>query len=117
MSIGSRLKKLRISYDLTLEQVGKKIGSSKQTLYKYENGIVTNIPSDKIESLAKVYATTPSYLMGWEDECGEKLKIMSPHDSKLLALYNQAKTSNDPKERAIAFSIDKLLNIDSDAPS
>ena len=52
MNIGSRLKKLRLDNNMTLDEVGTKIGTTKQTLYKYENGIVTNIPSDKIEALA-----------------------------------------------------------------
>lgn len=68
MSIGSRLKELRIKKDLTLEEVGNAIGTTKQTLYKYENGLITNIPSDKIESLSKVYDVSPSYIMGWDDD-------------------------------------------------
>jgi transcriptional regulator with XRE-family HTH domain len=64
-TIGTRLKELRLQKDYTQEYVGNIIGVSKQTLYKYENGIVTNIPSDKIEALAKVYGVTPEYIMGW----------------------------------------------------
>ena len=30
-------------------------------------GIITNIPSDKIEVLAEIYNTTPAYLMGWDE--------------------------------------------------
>ena len=64
-TIGIRLKELRLQKEYTQEYVGNIIGVSKQTLYKYENGIVTNIPSDKIEALAKVYGVTPEYIMGW----------------------------------------------------
>ena len=42
-------------------------------LIPYENLDITNIPSDKIEKLAVIYKTTPSYLMGWEDEKGNFL--------------------------------------------
>ena len=68
MNIGDRLKDLRQRNNMTLEEVGIKIGTTKQTLYKYENSIVTNIPSDKIEALAKIYGTTPAFIMGWEDK-------------------------------------------------
>lgn len=34
---GDRIKNLRINNKMTLEEVGEKIGVSKQTLYKYEN--------------------------------------------------------------------------------
>ena len=64
-SIGERLKALRLKSGLTQEEVGRHAHISKQTLYKYENGIVTNIPADKIELLAAIYSVTPAYIMGW----------------------------------------------------
>lgn len=64
---GDRIKNLRINNKMTLEEVGEKIGVSKQTLYKYENNIITNIPSDKIEGLAKVFNVSPALIMGWND--------------------------------------------------
>lgn len=64
-SIGERLKALRLKSGLTQEEVGRHAHISKQTLYKYENGIVTNIPADKIELLATIYSVTPAYIMGW----------------------------------------------------
>lgn len=72
MTKGNRIKKLRESLGLAQTDVAKTIGVSKQTLYKYENDIVTNIPSDKIEALARVLDSTPEYIMGWIDEDGEK---------------------------------------------
>ena len=66
-SIGKRIRELREFNKLTLDEVGISIGVSKQTLYKYEHEIITNIPSDKIESLARIYDVTPSYIMGWDD--------------------------------------------------
>lgn len=66
--IGDNIKKKRKEHDLTLEEVANKIGISRQTLSRYETGIIGNIPSDKIEALAKSLHTTPAYLMGWEDE-------------------------------------------------
>lgn len=68
MTVGDRLNQLREEKKLTLEEVGKRIGISKQTMYKYENGIVTNIPSDRIEKLAQIYQVSPAYIMGWEEK-------------------------------------------------
>src|SRR5690554_3388048 len=68
MELGRKLKTLRENKGITLEEAGKKIGTSRQTIFKYENGIVTNIPSDKIKLLAETYNVTPAYLMGWEEE-------------------------------------------------
>ena len=49
----------------------KMIKVTKQTLYKYEQGIITNIPSDKIEEIANALGVSPSYIMGWEDTTEE----------------------------------------------
>lgn len=67
MTKGERIKKLRTQANLSQVVLANKIGVSKQTLYKYENDIVTNVPSDKIEKLAEALGTTPPYIMGWED--------------------------------------------------
>ena len=67
MTIGKRIKKTREKCGISQTDLAKMIGVSKQTLYKYENDIITNIPSNKIELLAKKLEVTESYLMGWED--------------------------------------------------
>lgn len=68
-AIGERIKKLRCE-KMHMSQVlfADKINVSKQTLYKYENNIITNIPSDKIESIASLCNVSPAYLMGWEND-------------------------------------------------
>lgn len=69
---GDRIKFLRKRCKLTQGEVAEKIGTIKQTIYKYEMGLITNIPSDKIEAMARLFDVSPSYLMGWEDgEDGE----------------------------------------------
>ena len=73
MNIGHNLKKRRLTLGYTLEEVAKKVGTSKQTIHRYETGIIANIPSDKIEALAKVLQTTPAYLMGWENQPEEDI--------------------------------------------
>lgn len=67
-TIGKRIKELR-TQKLHMSQVdfADIVHVSKQTLYKYENGIITNIPYSKIEAIAKVCNVSPAYLMGWED--------------------------------------------------
>ena len=73
MALKDKLKEKRIENGLTLEEAAKKLGVSKPTLHRYESGVISNIPSDKIEGLAEIYKTTPAYLMGWEDEKGNSL--------------------------------------------
>lgn len=68
MAIGERIKHLRNMAGFNQVDFANKIGVSKQTLYKYENNIITNIPSDKIEAIAELCNVPPSYLMGWDEE-------------------------------------------------
>lgn len=68
MKKGKRLKELREGKGLTMDYVAAKLDTTKQTIYKYENDIVTNIPSDKVEALAKLYNVAPSYIMCWDDD-------------------------------------------------
>lgn len=67
MPIGERIKRLREEAGLSQVNFAGKINVSKQTLYKYENNLITNIPSDKIEAIAKTVSVSPAYLMGWSD--------------------------------------------------
>lgn len=68
MTIGERIKQLREERDITQTELANAVGASKQTIYKYEKGIVTNIPSEKIELIATYFSVSPAYLMGWTDE-------------------------------------------------
>ena len=52
---------------MTLEDVAGIINVGRATVLKYENGTITNIPSDKIEQLATLFSVSPAYLMGWSE--------------------------------------------------
>ena len=66
MTMGERLYYLRKAKKMTQEEVAKKLDVALQTIYKYEKGIVTNIPLDKLELLAKILDTTTTYITGWD---------------------------------------------------
>lgn len=67
MTIGERIKLHREKANLTQDELAKQLNTTKQTIYKYENNVVTNIPSDKIEKMAELFGVNPGYLMGWSD--------------------------------------------------
>lgn len=68
MTIGDRIRLARIQKGISQDDLAKAINSTKQAIYKYEKGIVTNIPMDKLELIANLLNVTPAYLMGWEEE-------------------------------------------------
>lgn len=64
MTVGERIKLTRERKPMSQVDLAVMCGISKQTLYKYENNIITNIPSDKIELIAKALETTPAFFDG-----------------------------------------------------
>jgi len=67
MTKGERIRSLREGINMSQTELAEAIKVSKQTMYKYENDVINNIPSDKIELLAKALETTPENIMGWGD--------------------------------------------------
>lgn len=68
MDKGSRIKSAREAKNLTQEALGTLCGTTKQTIFKYENNIVTNIPTDRLEKMAEILDVSPAYLMGWSNQ-------------------------------------------------
>ena len=89
MTIGERIKDIRLSKGLTQEDLALAADTTKQTIYKYENNIVTNIPSDKIEAIADRLGVSAALLMGWEDSSAYKTIMQAVSslglEKKLLA--------------------------------
>lgn len=67
MSIGERIRLKRKQKSMTLEELSRFVGVSRQTLSRYENNIIA-VPSDRMELIATALDTTPAYLMGWDYE-------------------------------------------------
>ncbi len=65
--LSGKIKELRKKKGMTLEELGAALGVSKQTIHRYENGVISNIPHEKIEALASALDTTPAELMGWKN--------------------------------------------------
>lgn len=84
--IGTRIKELRRRNNLTLEELAEKIGTSKQTINRYENGIIANIPKEKIVALAEALGTTPQNLMGWSEDVSTVTNINSGVPVKIKKL-------------------------------
>ena len=68
MTIGQRIRIARERRNMTLDEVARLCNTTKQTIFKYENEIVTNIPYDKIVLLATALDVSPSYLFGWDEK-------------------------------------------------
>lgn len=67
MTIGERISMYRERKGMTQEQLAKLLDIAPQNVYKYEKGIISNIPLQRIERMAEIFETTPGELVGWEE--------------------------------------------------
>ncbi len=114
MTIGRKIKSLRISLGLTQEELATAVGTKKQTIHKYETGIISNIPASKIKAMADKLKTTPAYLMGWEDETEKKNNTTTSEPDELSQkekqlFYNKYQLLNDLGKAKVESYIDDLL--------
>ena len=69
-TIGDRIRERRNELGLSQTELAEKVGyTSKSTINKIENGTNTKrgLNQSKIVAFANALQTTPSYLMGWDD--------------------------------------------------
>lgn len=68
VDFGERLRSMRAEHGYSLEYIAERVGVTRQTLSRYETGVIKNIPAEAMEKIATVMGTTPAELMGWQDE-------------------------------------------------
>lgn len=76
-AIGEKIRQLRESNHLTMEEFGSRIGVGKSAVNKYEKGKVENLKRTTIEQICKAFNVTPEWLLGMEEPSSETAdKIM-----------------------------------------
>ena len=68
ISPGERIKELRTLFEMSQEELGRRVGVQRAAINKYEKGTVENIPIKTIEKIAQVFDVSPSYIVGWGSE-------------------------------------------------
>lgn len=113
MTIGDRIKAKREQLGYTQEELGRMCGTTKQTIFKYETGIVTNIPLARLDTIANKLNVSAAYLMGWEETDPQNAALINPttpsspssplstEDEALLYAYHHA----TPDDKAIIDNI------------
>ena len=124
MGLKENIKSKRIERKMTLEDLAKSVGVSRQTIQRYESGVIGNIPSDKIELIARALDTSPAYLMGWEQidtnfsgkeapkEIYDKFKnnVSKFHGEHKEHLDIYEKLSSPNQKRVFTYSKNLLMN-------
>lgn len=105
MTVGDRIRKQREKLGISQTDLAKKVKIAKQTLYKYETNIITNIPSNTVENIAEILNISPAYLMGWvEDNLTEENVDLIPDilsDSALIEHIKKLMKLNKEHQQTI----------------
>lgn len=67
MSVGQRIKRRRLELKLSVDEVAKRLGKNRATVYRYEGDEIEDMSVNLIGDIAKVLKTDPGYLMGWKN--------------------------------------------------
>lgn len=68
MKIGNRIKERRLELKMSADSLAKLIGKDRSTVYRYESGGIDKISADILVTLANALETTPSYLIGLDQQ-------------------------------------------------
>ncbi len=85
----NKIRELRKAKGMTLESLARELGTSKQTIQRYETGAISNIPREKAEAIARVLGTTPAELLGWESRSLYSFENISPITTKKLPMLGE----------------------------
>lgn len=81
-----RIKERRLELEMSYQDLSDATGISKSTLQRYETGYIKKVPINQIEVLAKALHTTPSYLMGWDNNNTKATSVtLTPRDERQIA--------------------------------
>lgn len=112
MNIGERIKQLRETRSLTLEQVGAYVGVKKTTVQRYETGEI-DIKRTIAIKLAEILNTNPSYIMGWTDcsaPSGNEFKYLENISPTRLAIESALDKLNEDGEKRVCDYAEDLVS-------
>lgn len=67
MTTAERIRQRRKQIGMSADTLAEKIGVSRSTVFRYENGFIEKIPINNLGPIARALNTTIGYLMGWDE--------------------------------------------------
>ena len=94
MTIGERIKMLRTERGIAAEDLGDMIGKSRATIFRYENGTISDIPISVIPAIADALGIEVSELIPWAKTT--KGQAETDLTKQMIELFNKL----DPNQQA-----------------
>lgn len=101
MTVGQRIKQRRKELKMSADELGRRLGKDRSTVFRYENGYIEKLPIDILEPIAEALQTTPQYLMGWDE--------VQKNNNDIADIVVRLRTDNDFFE-----IVKRLNNLESD---
>lgn len=110
-SIHENIRIYRKKHGYTLEELAKKLNTSKQTIHRYETGEIKSIPYEKIMDLSAALEVEPSALMGWEKPNKDDAILLSSlvNDRLLMNAIKKIVSMDDEQKMKVYDYIDFQL--------
>ncbi len=90
MTTAERIKQRRKDLGLRAEDVAERIGVSRSTMFRYENGEIEKLPINHLVPIAKALHTSVDYLMGWTEDEQEPIPMDEDRlDQEFVRLFEQ----------------------------
>lgn len=67
MTTAERIRQRRKEIGMSADTLAEKIGVSRSTVFRYENGFIEKLPINNLIPIARALNTTVGYLMGWDE--------------------------------------------------
>jgi repressor LexA len=108
MTIGQKIKTQREALSMTQEELGKLCGTTKQTIFKYETGVITNIPMDRLCVIAEKLRVSPCWILGWDEASAPEPQPLTSSEASLLSDFRQL--SGDGQEKLLDYASDLVAS-------
>lgn len=114
MNVGEFIKQKRLENNYTLEQLGKRVGVSKMTVLRWENGEIKNIKSDKIEKLANALGVPVIALFNGFDNEGNKIntELITPKELlvEVKSLLSKTKGLSEQQKNLVISTLNLICS-------
>lgn len=90
LSIGNRLKKLRLEHGYSRKEVSNRLGIHETTLKRYEDGDIKKLSLDTFKILASFYNVEPYDIIGLENLTTEKNNLNNLVDNEVIPIEPQS---------------------------
>ena len=110
MTAGERVKQIRKEKELTLEKFGEKVGVTKQTISRIENGI-NSLTDQMVLSICREFSVNEEWL---RNGTGEPFIQVTPYEKTYNRFGYIMENSSPSKKAALSILLELLYSVPDD---